>query len=154
MAQINVGLVAGASSASLLTDSVIFEKFALQGTTNNKFHSPVCYQWHRKYPLLAIAKANGVVSVYDDHGEKIDRVNLSRSNNCTALGWHPSKFILCTGWKDGSLLVYNDKEPYSQKEFEIEDHGKVCAVKWTPDGERILTAHQVCRLDKKLYESE
>ena len=134
----NIGLVTGTFG-----NSVIYENFTLQGTTNNKFHSPVCSQWHRKYPLLAISKANGVVSVYDDHGEKNERVNLSRSSNCTAIGWHPTKFILCTGWKDGAILLYNDKDPHNQKEIELEEHGKICAIKWSPDGERLITAHQV-----------
>ncbi|KAG2377637.1 hypothetical protein C9374_009153 [Naegleria lovaniensis] len=134
----NVGLVSG---SSFLNHSVIYENFSLQGSSNNKFHAPICQQWHRKYPLLAISKANGVVSVYDDHGEKLERVNLSRSSNCTALAWHPSKFILCTGWKDGALLIYNDKD-HNQKEVEIEEHGKICALKWTPDGERLISTHQ------------
>jgi hypothetical protein len=34
-------------------------------------------------------------------GERVEDTPLSRSINCTAIVWHPTEYLLCTGWKDG-----------------------------------------------------
>ncbi|KAL9643912.1 hypothetical protein ABK040_013321 [Willaertia magna] len=122
------------------TSSVLYESFNLSGSTSLNKQTILYYQWHKKYPLLAIAKANGTVTVHDEHGEKIEKINFSRSTNCTCICWHPTKFFLVTGWKDGTLLIYNDKDSSSSKE--IEEHGRITTMKWTPDGERLITCHQ------------
>jgi hypothetical protein len=64
--------------------------------------SPIFYEcWHNIYPLIAIASANGVVSVFNENGDKSEEINFSRSVNPTIVNWNPLKIILVTGWKDG-----------------------------------------------------
>ncbi len=122
--------------------SVIFEKHEANVSFKSK---AICSIWHNQYPLLAVSTANGVVSCYDDEGDRKDEVNLSRSCICTVIAWHPIEKILCTGWKDGELHVYNHKEQsakaVSQGNNDISHLGNIItALRWTPDGTRMITA--------------
>lgn len=62
--------------------------------------SPLFTSWHPLLPYIAVATPNGVVTIYNEEGEKID-ASMSRTNNANVCHWHPELPVLLTGWKDG-----------------------------------------------------
>ena len=122
--------------------NVIFETYLT--STKNKSNI-LCTEWHSTYPFFAVSTSNGVVTVYNEDGERIEDCNLSRSSPCTAMAWHPVNNMLFAGWKDGVLMLYDDsKGLHITKEIPQQVHQ--CAIrrmKWNVDGTRLITTDVV-----------
>lgn len=127
---------------SSVGSGVTFESYQAKSTFKSR---TISASWHNDYPLYAVSTTNGVVSCYNEEGDRLDEVNLSRSCASTTVTWHPIERILCTGWKDGEIHVYNDADhshkQVSQGNSDVSHLGNaITAMKWTPDGRRMMTA--------------
>ncbi len=132
----------GSSRIGSTGGGITFESYPIKSNFKSR---PMSTAWHSEYPLFAVSTSNGVVSCYNEEGDRQDEINLSRSCACTIVTWHPTERILCTGWKDGDIHVYNNVDhshkQVSQGSGDVSHIGNtITAMKWTPDGKRMMTA--------------
>jgi len=89
---------------------------------------------------LAVAMDNCTVSLYNEEGDKHDQNGVSRPNvHCSCLAWHPKNKLLCSGWKDGTLLFWSEEEGQRESTPIHADHA-ITALCWNASGTRLLTA--------------
>jgi len=80
-----------------------------------------CFDWcHRdqKKPLLAVGSSDGQLSFFHDEGERLGKEVVRRDKTTgnpigpTCLAWGPAPManILVTGWHDGALSVWEERD--------------------------------------------
>eukprot|EP01064_Diplonema_japonicum_P011686 TRINITY_DN1911_c2_g3_i1.p1 TRINITY_DN1911_c2_g3~~TRINITY_DN1911_c2_g3_i1.p1 ORF type:complete len:1457 (+),score=443.26 TRINITY_DN1911_c2_g3_i1:70-4371(+) len=103
-------------------------------------------KWHPQYPILAVSSGEfgiaGRVSIYADEGALIHSFCHGNSSDncltCTAFDWHPRRKVLCTGWKDGSILIWSAENEVQEVSSPHKGNplGIVC---WNTAGDKVLT---------------
>jgi intraflagellar transport protein 140 len=116
--------------------------------------------------ILAASTKNGDLTMYLEEGEHLDpEVTLHRTGECAHLQWHPKLSLLATGWDDGTVAVWGEKERVMREEANthkapitlltfspegsrlISGDSNGCLVVWNVDHRGRLT--QVCKYEKK-----
>eukprot|EP01059_Diplonema_ambulator_P004781 TRINITY_DN14515_c0_g1_i2.p1 TRINITY_DN14515_c0_g1~~TRINITY_DN14515_c0_g1_i2.p1 ORF type:complete len:1452 (+),score=600.81 TRINITY_DN14515_c0_g1_i2:52-4356(+) len=117
-------------------------------------------RWHPVYPVLAVSTGEfgiaGKVSIYADEGAAIGGFTHGNASEncltCQAFEWHPKKKLLCTGWKDGTILLWSEGEEI-QEVASPHKGTPIGIISWTSSGDKVLTGDThgvwcVWRLDR------
>ncbi|KAJ1473973.1 hypothetical protein T484DRAFT_1834082 [Baffinella frigidus] len=112
-----------------------------------------CFDWCQrdlKKPLLAVGSSDGQLSFFHDEGERLGKEVVRRDKSTgnpigpTCLAWGPAPManILVTGWHDGALSVWEERDDKASmlREDKMVHKDSVCVVKWSPNASRIVSA--------------
>ena len=59
---------------------------------------------HQVLPIIAASCENGLISAYNDEGDKIDPLCFKRDVNPIKLAWHPLKKFLAAAYSNGKFI--------------------------------------------------
>ncbi|KAK0096463.1 hypothetical protein PV326_005425 [Microctonus aethiopoides] len=104
--------------------------------------------WHSNIPLLAIAAYSqdkgGFVTIYDDQGEPVEHIKVSSGYSVapvTALGWHPDRRLIVTGWENGEIKVWSSDTGNNEFNNTISPHkDSITLIQWSPHGGILISA--------------
>jgi len=115
----------------------------------------LCFDWCQrdlKEPLLVVGTSDGELSLFRDSDEggrsEKDIKRRDKSTNQpiapTCLEWGPAPMdnLLVTGWHDGALSLWEERDDKASmlREDKMVHRESLCLVKWSPNASRIVSA--------------
>jgi len=92
--------------------------------------------------ILAAATQNGDITLYLEEGDRMDPdVVLHRSCPCPHLQWHPRYQLLASGWEDGTIAVWGDKERVMREESVHKS--AITLLVFSPEGSRLISGDNI-----------
>ena len=89
---------------------------------------------------LAIASGDGDIHVLDRATLNQRAQWAAHENGASALAWHPSKPVLLSGGKDGTLAVWDARGEFQQVLRHAAHRSTIYALAFSPDGLLLATA--------------
>eukprot|EP00743_Colponemidia_sp_Colp-15_P005070 GILK01005459.1.p1 GENE.GILK01005459.1~~GILK01005459.1.p1 ORF type:complete len:1424 (+),score=370.05 GILK01005459.1:129-4400(+) len=91
--------------------------------------------------LLAIATNNNQVCLFQDEGDRLEDVQITRQKVARFLAWHPSAPVLAVGWEDGCLTIWNGLDKMTRDDTTTH-RASISALCFSPDGTRLVSADE------------
>lgn len=91
--------------------------------------------------MLAVStegESGGVISFMMEEGEKIDDMNITRQSLCHTLAWNPKAMMLASGWDDGVLSLFHEKDKSKREDLTVHKGKKITLLVWSPEGSRLI----------------
>lgn len=90
---------------------------------------------------LAVGTRSGRIIMFQEEGEPIHDVRITRQAVPNLLEWHPYLPVLFVCWNDGVISYWNDDDRVMKEDKSV--HGcRVCGLAISPDGTRMVTGDE------------
>lgn len=131
--------------------SVYFEYPAqLASSEGSSTSNIVCTAFsHGDQAVCAIGTADGHVQFFLEEGDRVEHIDsatntsvpldLQRNGSATTLAWHPRLHILATGWDDGTIALWSEKDKNSLREETLAHKASITLLQFSPEGTRLIS---------------
>lgn len=95
-----------------------------------------------EHPILACSTRNGEITFFLEEGEPIEPdVDLRRPSIASVLSWHPKQNLLASGWEDGCIALWSEKERILRDDSAVHK-SPITVMQWSPIGSWLVTGDQ------------
>jgi WD40 repeat protein len=91
--------------------------------------------------MLAVSTEKNGIALFLDEGERLDDQHsavIKRPGAATVLAWHPTWAVLASGWNDGTVCLWTEKERALQQDHATHK-AALTHASWSPDGSLLVT---------------